>query len=395
MQRILIADANHKNSELIGQLLSQTGYETITADTGNQILARVSLFAPELVILDTHFPDISGFEVCRRIRSNPLSKYTLILFISSLETKDSKIKAFQAGADDIIEKTLDSMVLVAKVSSLLRISILRNELEEKYVELEETNRMLEFQLKMSRRIQRSIMRDYDMDFCGMRLQSHYLPALDIGGDFYDLIQLDDSNLGLCIGDVSGHGISAALLTTMLSTMIKHFADNYLLPDVLLKNINDRFCHIFDGTDIEIYATLFCAVFDTENQTVYYSNAGQPYPFYLNARETKVTELDTTGTPIGLMHETVYELRELKYEKGDMFVFYTDGLCDMLYKDAPDQFQQRMKDLLMDLQAFPALSSIKHAIVNEFYSVDTDSAVKKFVIDDVSLIIGRFDGQSIA
>lgn len=389
MDKILVADSNLKNSELISLFLVQKGYQVITANNGYQALAKSQLFNPDLIILDTQFDDMSGFDICRKIKGNPNSKYALVLFLCPFETKDSKIKAFESGADDIMEKSFDAMVLAAKVSSLLRISSLRNELEEKYTELEEKNKMLDFQLKMSQQIQRSIMRDYNIKFNGVRLLTQYLPALDIGGDFYDLITFDDQAVGLCIGDVSGHGISAALLTTMLSTMVKSTADKYFNPDQLLYIINNQFCDIFEGTNTEIYASLFCGIIDTEKRKLYYSNAGQTYPFYLNNKKSEVTELAAAGVPIGMMRDSTYEYKVLEYDKNDLLVFYTDGLSDTFYKDSPDEFQSRMRDLLLDVQPVTDLSAIQQSIVNMFYDLNITTA-KKFALDDVSLILCRFE-----
>lgn len=390
MDKILVADSNPKSSELISLCLMQKGYQVITANNGYQVLAKSQLFNPDLIILDTHFEDMSGFDICRKIKTNPNSKYALVLFICSFETKDSKIKAFESGADDIMEKSFDAMILSAKVASLLRISNLRNQLEEKYTELEEKNNMLDFQLKMSQQIQRSIMRDFDIKFNGVRLLTHYLPALDIGGDFYDLLTLNDSSIGLCIGDVSGHGIAAALLTTMLSTMVKSAADKYSNPDQLLYIINNQFCDVFEGTNTEIYASLFCGVIDTENRKLYYSNAGQTFPFYLNNKKSEVTELATGGIPIGMIRGTTYEYKVLEYDKNDLLVLYTDGLSDTFYKESPDEFQSRMKDLLLDAQPVSNLVAIQQSIVNTFYDLNVTTA-KKFVLDDVSLILCRFEG----
>lgn len=389
MYKILVADSNPKNSELISLCLIQKGYQVITANNGYQVLAKSQLFNPDLIILDTHFEDMSGFDICRKIKKNPNSKYALVLFICSLETKDSKIKAFESGADDIMEKSFDALVLSAKVASLLRISSLRNQLEEKYTELEEKNNMLDFQLKMSQQIQRSIMRDYDIKFNGVRLLTHYLPALDIGGDFYDLLTLNESSMGICLGDVSGHGIAAALLTTMLSTMVKSTADKYSNPDQLLYVINNQFCDIFEGTNTEIYASLFYGIIDTENRKLYYSNAGQTYPFYLNNKKSEVTELAVDGVPIGMMRNSVYEYKVLEYDKNDLLVLYTDGLCDTFYKESPDDFLSGMKDLLIDAQPVSNLVAIQQSIVNMFYDLNVTTA-RKFVLDDVSLILCRFE-----
>jgi len=392
-EKILVADNNPRNSELISQMLRQTGYQVITADNGRQVLAKAQLLSPDLIILDTQFGDISGFDICRKIKGSPESKFTLILFLSSLETKDSKLKAFESGADDILEKGFDSLVLMAKISSLLRISKLRSQLKEQYNELEKKNKMLDFQLNMSKKIQRSIMRDYDIEWGGMHLLTHYLPALDIGGDFYDLIQLNEHAIGLCIGDVSGHGIAAALLTTMLSTMVKNTADKFtypnFFPEQLLSEINNQFCDIFDESDTEIYATLFFCVIDTENKRFCYSNAGQTFPFFFSGKESQVIELAAAGTPIGMMRDSLYTSNVLEYGTGDVLVLYTDGLSDTFYKNTPEEFQSRMKDLLLDSVSLPNLSAIQKSIIDMFYDINITTA-KKFALDDVSLILCKFD-----
>ncbi|MDR1688247.1 MAG: fused response regulator/phosphatase [Clostridiales bacterium] len=406
MAKIIVADNNPKSTELISQYLTQKEYEVITAENGRQVLAKAQLFSPDLIIMDTAFSDQSGYDICRKIKGNPNTKYALVLFICSYETKDTVIKALQAGADDIMEKSFNALVLSAKVASLLRISNLRNELEQKYSELEEKNKMMDFQLKMSRQIQRGIMRDYDLNINGAHIITHYLPALEIGGDFYDVKLLNDTTLGLCIGDVSGHGISAALLTTMLSTMIKNTYSNFYEPDKLLSLINKQFCETFENSVVSEYATLFCAEIDTKNKRIVYSNAGQTYPFYLINKNSEVIELapppaqenpggaaqtnvNTAGTPIGMMYDSVYEKTVIEYEKNDLILLFTDGLSDNLFKESSEEFTNKMRDLLLDAQPIADLSVIKQLII-ETFCVQNVSASKKYAMDDVSIVLCRFE-----
>ncbi|MDR3090603.1 MAG: fused response regulator/phosphatase [Clostridiales bacterium] len=396
MDNILIADSSPKNSELMSLCLVQKGYQVMTAANGHQIIAKTQLFGPDLIILDTHFDDMSGYEICKKIRGNPNSKHTLILFICSLETKDATIKAFESGADDIMEKTFDAVVLSAKVASLLRVSHLRAQLYENFAELEEKNKVLDFQLKMGQQIQRSIMKDYDVEAGGARLLSNYLPALDIGGDFYDVSIINEYSTGLCIGDVSGHGISAALLTTMLLSMVKVDPKLYFNPDLFLSSINNKFCNIFEGSDIGMYSCLFCLLIDNKQRKLYYSNAGQPLPFYYNAKKGDVCELDINGTPIGMIPGSVYECKSLNYNSGDILVFYTDGLPDALYKSAPEEFGNRMRELLTDFgedsaakTAGPDLTELRKSIIDTFYDLNA-TASKKYILDDTSLVLCRFE-----
>jgi DNA-binding response OmpR family regulator len=137
MDKILIVDPITQSSDLIRQCLSSTGYEIYTAESGLNAIAKVSLFCPDVVLLNAELPDISSYDVCKRIKSNPDTEYTLILFISSLNTHDSRVRAIQVGADDYLEKNFDAYLLISKVNSLLRVKHLSNQLKQKYVELEE------------------------------------------------------------------------------------------------------------------------------------------------------------------------------------------------------------------------------------------------------------------
>ncbi|MDR1542551.1 MAG: fused response regulator/phosphatase [Clostridiales bacterium] len=390
MDKILIVDPLRQSSDLIRQCLASTGYEIFTAESGLNALSKVSLFLPDIVLLNAELPDISSFDVCKRIKSNPETEFTLILFMSSLDTRDSRARALQVGADDYIEKNFDSYLLISKVNSLLRVKHLSDMLKQKYVELEEKNHLLELQLKMSRQVQHALIPDIDLTFKGIRFSSQYMPAMDIGGDFYDVLQLSDSSIAVVMGDVSGHGISAALLTAMLSVMIRSLAPKYFNPDQLLFYLNNDLYKIFENSVKEMYACVFYAVIDTKEQKLYYSNAGQAIPVMVRTEadgEEAASELEAVGLPIGMMENSSYEFHQLNYEPGDLIVFHTDGLSDAFYKNNPDEFSKRFKEVLEDAKPLEDSKEIIEIILNAFYNYNATEN-EKYEMDDVSLIICR-------
>ncbi|MCL2352377.1 MAG: fused response regulator/phosphatase [Firmicutes bacterium] len=387
MNKVLVVDRTAVSADLIRQCLSGADCQIFTAESGVNALAKVTLFSPDLVIIDADLPDVSGYDVCKRIKRNPETQYILVLAVCAVETRESRLKAVEAGADDYIEKSFETHVLISKVNSLLRVKRLSDQLKQKYIEIEEKNRVIEFQLKMGRQVQRSLIPDVDMDFRGIRFLSHYMPALYIGGDFYDVVKLNETSMGVVIGDVSGHGISAALLTAMLHLMIRNITAVYYNPDQFLYILNNEMCKIFESSGSEVYATVFAAVIDTKERKVYYSNAGHVYPAYLDAESLTVSELAASGVPVGLMRDSRYEFKTRSYHENDMIVFYTDGLVDVFYKETPEEFMKKIGDILIDVHTVGDMNEVMEMLLNSFYDYNA-SDTAKYEMDDVSLVICR-------
>lgn len=249
------------------------------------------------------------------------------------------------------------------------------------------NALMDDQLKMAKQIQRALIQEADFSVNGVRFTSRYMPALDIGGDLYDMIKLDDDSVGVFISDVSGHGISAALLTSMIKMLFRNLVFSYSEPNRLLSRMNHEFINIFANKVTDVYAAAFYAKIDTKERKIYYSNAGQSLPLFIQSSIHTAEELDINGLPLGLMENTSYDLGTAVFEKGDLILFYTDGLCDYLYKNNPEGFTQKLKKVLLTYKNHPSEeiieSILKHFYILDYPSVDPTSKYKK---DDVSIII---------
>ncbi len=385
MDKILIVDSSTQSTELMLQCLSTNWYEIYTSENGINALAKISLFKPDLIIIDVNLPDISGFEICKRVKANPDTQYIIFLFLCSFETTEMKIRALEVGADDFIEKSFDSFILISKVKSLLRLKHLSDQLKQKYLEIEEKNNLLNLQLKMSRQVQSAFLNDVDLAFNDIRIVSKYMPALDIGGDFYGVNKINDTCVSIVIGDVSGHGISAALLTSMLNMMSKNLSNRYFNPDQFLFYMNNEYCNVFSNNNSEMYACVFYAVIDTRAKKIYFSNAGQTLPIFVDAANENAVELEAVGLPIGLMRNSLYEFKVIEYKKGDMLLFHTDGLVDVYYKQETDEFTRKIKELLLDAKSTEEPDEIIQLILNAFYNLDANET-DKFQMDDVSLLL---------
>jgi phosphoserine phosphatase RsbU/P len=385
MKKILLVDKSSTTLDLLTQCLDSDNYEIITSETGANAILKAELFEPDLIIMDTDLPDISSFNVCKVLKDSKITEFILILLISLSESKETKLRAIEVGADDFMHKTFEPSILIAKVRSLLKIKSLSDQLKLKYVELEEKNTILDFQLKMGRQVQRSLIPEIDSKYNNIHVVSKYLPAMDVGGDFYDVIKITNNYIGIVMGDVSGHGISAALITAMLNMMFNNNVSNYYDPSHLLYFINKQFCKIFKNDTSGIYACVFYAIIDTSNMKIYYSNAGQTLPILVNIDSNTTVDLTSSGTPIGLIPDATYEKNEIDYKKGDLLFFHTDGLSDTYFKESNADFSLRLNKLLLENCRNNNCNEIIENILSEFYNFNPNSK-EKYTLDDVSLLL---------
>ena len=135
--RILVVDDTPLNVKLLADLLLSQGYAVSTAASGEQALAKVAQEAPDLVLLDVMMPGMSGYEVCRRLRAEPLTALLPVVLVTSLDPQQERLKGIEAGADDFLSKPINQPELFARVKSLLRIKTLQDEVKRWNLQLEQ------------------------------------------------------------------------------------------------------------------------------------------------------------------------------------------------------------------------------------------------------------------
>jgi putative two-component system response regulator len=128
-EKILVADDREEISVLLTRLLETQGYVVVSAPDGRQALADFAQFQPDLVLLDVEMPQLSGFEVCRQLKSNAETRLTPVVLVTGLTGTDDRIRGIQSGADDFLSKPVDRNELLARVRSLLNLKAYTDELE--------------------------------------------------------------------------------------------------------------------------------------------------------------------------------------------------------------------------------------------------------------------------
>ncbi len=187
----------------------------------------------------------------------------------------------------------------------------------------EKERMLK-ELEIAKGIQQSFLPESAPELPGFDLEGFSLPALEVGGDFYDFIPLDSDHYGLVIADVSGKGVPAALFMALSRTLIRASASSIDDPVSSIREANG---HIFQDSKTSMFVTLFYAVLDCRARALRFINAGHNPPIFVGAAPAGVTLLNAKGIALGVLDEIALESVDIQLRTGDVVVLYTDGVTE--------------------------------------------------------------------
>lgn len=129
--KVLVVDDDWLNRDLLATYLTQAGYQCVTAGDGAAALRTAEADPPDLVLLDVQMPRMGGYEVCRALKNNPATQFVPVVMVTALDSDEEKLRAVEAGADDFVTKPFNSILLLTRVRSLLRIKFLHDQLEER------------------------------------------------------------------------------------------------------------------------------------------------------------------------------------------------------------------------------------------------------------------------
>ena len=180
---------------------------------------------------------------------------------------------------------------------------------------------IEQELHVARLIQQTLLPKSLPALPGYDVAAYYQPAREVGGDFYDFLELPDGQLGLIVGDVSGKGVPAAIVMAITRTML-HAAYRLGSPGEILEQVNNI---LYPDIPPDMFVTCLAALLDSRTGRLQYANAGHDLPYLRHA--DGVSELRATGMPLGLMPEMSYEQKEITLKPGDSVLLYSDGLVE--------------------------------------------------------------------
>src|SRR5215467_189628 len=218
---VLLVDDAPANIKTVKEILRDL-YKIRVAVSGVKALemARVEP-PPDLILLDVSMPEMDGFEVCSQLKLDPKTRDIPVIFLTGLTHVEEETRGFDVGAVDYIHKPFSPAVVRARVQTHLALRGIREQLAQQLL-------MIQKELETAWQIQLSILPSEIPKIEGLDIAARYVPMTSVAGDFYDFIVVDEKHIGILVADVSGHGMPAALVASMLKIALSaqeaHAAD---------------------------------------------------------------------------------------------------------------------------------------------------------------------------
>jgi len=331
--KILVVDDKEANVRLIEGMLRIAGY-TCVHSTTNPLevceLHRANRYG--LILLDLQMPVMDGFEVIEGLKGLALGGYLPVLVITA--QPDHKLRALEAGARDFVSKPFDLAELRARVHNILEVHLYSEALAGTVRELEATRETLrlksleeqkkrEQELNLAQKTQESLLPGVLPCIPNFEIHAFNQPTRYVGGDFYDFLQLGSGDWMGVLADVSGKGMPAALLSSMVLGALSMEFRSGTPPGDALNRVNQLLC---EKSLPAQFVTLFLFLLSEDGAGEFISAAHNPACLY-RAATGQIEELVSDAYFVGMFDFASWQSRPFHLDKGDILVIYSDGLTD--------------------------------------------------------------------
>lgn len=219
-----------------------------------------------------------------------------------------------------------------------------------------TRERLNRELEIAREVQQHLFPQHFPAIPGLDYSGICRPAREVGGDYYDFLELPEGRLGIAIGDVSGKGIGASLMMASLGASLRGQAAVVENLTQLIERVNNL---VYQASTANRYATFFYAEYNPGNRQLSFVNAGHNPPVIVRRsnRGYEVFRLDASGLPIGLLPKSSYEQGAFALESGDLLVLFTDGISESMNSDDEEWGEERLIELAKTCTGMPAIEAM--------------------------------------
>ncbi|MDX1411922.1 MAG: SpoIIE family protein phosphatase [Nitrospirales bacterium] len=409
---ILLVEDNPNNLNVLIDGLSPYGFDLSVAPDGESALEQSVTDPPDLILLDIMMPGMDGFETCARLKDHEKTKDIPVIFMTALSDTDSRVKGFSVGAVDFVTKPLQLEEVVARVNIHLKIRALQLQLEETISNLrqevgerkraeeaareamvlsDKANKQMRKELAAAARVQHALLPASPPVIPGVSFAWTYQPCAEVGGDSLNVFQINDHHVGLYVLDVTGHGVSASLLSVTLTHVLipQGEPSSPLTPVNLFEGIGalsspaevaSRLNHMFPmSEETHQFFTLVYGILDIRERLFRYVCAGHPAPILLTPGHTsKICE--APNLPIGLFHEVKYEESTIQLTCGSRLYLYSDGVIEAMNREREIFGDARLRSTIEDTQGKELQESV-NVIGKAVHNWTTTDQVQ----DDLSIL----------
>jgi len=313
---LLLVDDTPANIQIALAILKDL-YQVRVATNGTKALELANTEPPpDLILLDVMMPGMDGFEVCTRLKADAKTCEIPVIFLTGQTEIEDETRGFEVGGVDYIHKPFSPAVVKARVHTHLVLRGMREQLKQQLMAIRS-------ELETARQIQLSILPRGMPKIEGLDIAARYIPMTEVAGDFYDFIVVDERRLGVLVADVSGHGMPAALISSMLKIALAAQAPFATDPARVLTGLNDALCGKFQGH----FVTAAYLFIDTGNRKIRYAGAGHPPLILRNQAAGSTIDIEENGLMLGAFPDATYSAVEMPLHEDGWNLLYTDGILE--------------------------------------------------------------------
>ncbi len=262
-------------------------------------------------------------------RGNVIQMIEYSLNITDRRTTEVELQQYKGHLEELVDQRTQELQKANEVLSheveMRKIS--EKFLQESYQTIKKQQDQMLLELEQARETQRTLLPD-KLDYIPkVRAACQYVPMRQIGGDFYDIFELKDDKFGVMVADVTGHGVSAALISFMVSAIFADTAQRSLSPKTTLERTNQ---HLEGRLPKSKYATIFYGIYDSKKNTLTYTTAAHPPGLVIRPATDEVFYLKGKGSVVGMLPNEIacYDEKNFKLLPGDKLVLHTDGIIEI-------------------------------------------------------------------
>ena len=234
------------------------------------------------------------------------------------------------------------------------------------LEEERNLRMMQEEMRVAKETQINLLPKEFPIINGYQIAAKTIPAKEVGGDYYDLIQIDDNRFAFCLGDVSGKGMPAAMLMSNLqATLRSHTVSNNLCKDII--SVSNQL--LYNSTDPTKFATLFYGIINLASNEIVFCNAGHNNPL-LYTDNKNIVELKTGGIMLGCLPDSDFEDEKISIKNNDVIVIYSDGISEAMNESEEEYGEEKLKELISN------------------HIEDSPDKIIENILSDVEMFVGK-------
>ncbi len=396
--KVLIVDDSRLQRKIIAASLKRMGYAVSEADSGHAALDICKTWLPDLVLSDWMMPGMDGIEFCRAFKSLDREGYGYFILLTSKSGKDEVAEGLQCGADDFLSKPVNGLELRARLTAGERIVKMQSTLfkqtqivSETLEQLRAVHDSLNQDLIEAKKLQQSLVREKHRQFSNASLSFMLHPAGHIGGDLVGYFPVSKQEVGFFAIDVSGHGVSSALMTARLAgyltspspeqnIVLMHGPGDSISTRPLSDVVADLNRIVLDEMETDLYFTIILAMANMDTGVVKLCQAGHPHPA-VHRKDGRIEQTGTGGLPVGLFPDAQFEEFQILLEEGDQMILASDGVTECPNAQDIMLGEEGFESLIRDLKGVRG-SNLLEAIVWKLAEYSDDAAFP----DDISAVL---------